>query len=57
MSGSDAVPRDLSLAFEVSGGTGAFAGAGGSVLIGARWPRFQDLTNGSVNGTVDIPSV
>jgi hypothetical protein len=50
-------PQDLSLAFEVTGGTGAFAGAGGSVLIGATWPRFQDLTNGSVNGTIDIPSL
>jgi hypothetical protein len=49
-------PQALSLTFDVTSGTGPFAGAGGSVLIGASWPRFQDLTSGSVSGTVDIPS-
>ena len=49
-------PQELNLTFDVTGGTGAFAGAGGSVLIGASWPRFAELTNGTVSGTVDTPT-
>jgi hypothetical protein len=49
-------PQQLSLTFDVTGGTGAFGGAGGSVHIEAAWPRFQDLANGTVSGTVDTPS-
>jgi hypothetical protein len=50
------VPQELSLTFDVTGGTGAFAGAGGSVHIEAAWPRFQDLASGTVSGTLDTAS-
>jgi hypothetical protein len=46
-------PQELSLTFDVTGGTGALTGAGGSVHMEATWPRFADLTNGTVNGTID----
>jgi hypothetical protein len=46
-------PQELNLTFDVTGGTGTFTGASGSVLIGASWPRFAELTNGTVSGTVD----
>jgi hypothetical protein len=50
------LPQELSLTFDITGGTGAFTGAGGSVHMQAEWPRFAELTNGSVAGTVDTPS-
>jgi hypothetical protein len=50
------LPQQLGVTFDVTSGTGAFAGASGSVLAGASWPRFQPLTSGSVNGTIDVPS-
>jgi hypothetical protein len=50
------LPQELSLTFDITGGTGAFTGAGGSVHMEATWPRFAELTNGSVNGTVDTTS-
>jgi hypothetical protein len=50
------LPQELSLTFDITGGTDAFTGAGGSVHMQAEWPRFAELTNGSVAGTVDTPS-
>lgn len=49
--------QELSLTFDITGGTGAFSGASGSVQFGATWIRPDPLSIGTVTGTVDVPGV
>jgi hypothetical protein len=44
----------LSVGFVVTGGTGEYSGASGSVFVFARWPSQQPLTEGTVSANITL---